>query len=221
MSVQESAIAVAYSGGLDSAALMAMLADEGREVWPMYVRCGLLWEAAELEWATRYLDALTAPTVRAMQIFDLPLQDVYAGHWSLTGNNVPPAGSEDEEVYLPGRNPLLLIKPAIACAQMGIRELALASLSANPFADAQPEFLARFAELINHACGSELRITQPFVYLSKAEVLHKAQDAPLELALSCIQPVSGLHCGVCNKCHERQAAFLAAKIADPTQYAVT
>ena len=35
------------SGGLDSAAMMAMLAAAG-PVWPVYVRSGLSWEEAEL-----------------------------------------------------------------------------------------------------------------------------------------------------------------------------
>ena len=30
---------------------------------------------------------------------------------------------------------------------------------------------------------------------------------PLELTFSCISPLRGLHCGHCNKCAERQAAF--------------
>ena len=40
---------------------------------------------------------------------------------------------------------------------------------------------------------------------------------PLELTLSCLAPREGLHCGRCNKCHERQAAFAAAGLADPTR----
>jgi 7-cyano-7-deazaguanine synthase len=45
------------------------------------------------------------------------------------------------------------------------------------------------------------------------------RDMPLELTFSCLAPVAGLHCGRCNKCAERQAAFRDAGIDDRTEYA--
>jgi 7-cyano-7-deazaguanine synthase len=42
---------------------------------------------------------------------------------------------------------------------------------------------------------------------------------PLELTLSCMNPVEGGHCGMCSKCRERHLAFKAAGIEDPTRYA--
>jgi 7-cyano-7-deazaguanine synthase len=44
---------------------------------------------------------------------------------------------------------------------------------------------------------------------------------PLELTFSCLRPADQLHCGACNKCAERQAAFQAAGMRDGTRYAVT
>lgn len=216
---EANAVAVAYSGGFDSAALVAVLARSGRDVWPMYVRCGLTWEDAELRFARRFLEEFAHPRVRPLRVFDLPLADVYEDHWSLTGKNVPGAGSPAEDVYLPGRNPLLLIKPAVACARLGIGELALGSLSANPFADARPEFLQDFARLMSTACGAELTITQPFADKSKADVVKLTLGAPVQLALSCIQPRGLRHCGACNKCEERQQAYRATGVPDPTEYA--
>jgi 7-cyano-7-deazaguanine synthase len=42
---------------------------------------------------------------------------------------------------------------------------------------------------------------------------------PLEHSFSCIEPMAGLHCGRCNKCGERKAAFRMADMNDPTCYA--
>ncbi len=186
----------------------------------MYVRGGLFWEEEELEFARRFLDELAHTGVQPLRVFDVPLRDLYGDHWSLTGQEVPAAGTPDEDVYLPGRNPLLLLKPAIACVRFGIGELALATLAANPFSDATPEFLDEFSAMIAHACGGQVRITQPYAHLQKHEVLQRAPLAPLHLALSCLQPVKGKHCGACNKCGERRAAFHVAAMPDKTVYAI-
>ena len=65
----------------------------------------------------------------------LPLADIYGDHWSITGRNIPVAGTSDEAVYLPGRNAILIIKAALWCQLHGIKELALATLASNPFKD--------------------------------------------------------------------------------------
>src|ERR1044072_3542881 len=97
------AICVLVSGGLDSDVLAAELA-ERHTVVPVYIRQGLAWEAVEMYWLRRFLKALKNPRVRPLQVFSLPMADVYAGHWSVKGKNVPGARTPDRAVYLPGRN---------------------------------------------------------------------------------------------------------------------
>jgi 7-cyano-7-deazaguanine synthase len=150
---------------------------------------------------------------------DMPVDDIYAEHWSMTGEAVPDDRSTDDAVFLPGRNPLLLLKPVLWCAMHGISKLALATLAANPFDDAKPDFFHRFEAMIEQAIGYDVRIVRPFEMLSKRCVMQLGRDAPLELTFSCLAPVGGRHCGRCNKCAERAAAFGHLSSGDPTQYA--
>ena len=216
-------VGVLVSGGLDSSILLAHYVETGRPVVPFYVRSQLVWQEAELAATRRFLHLLAAPQLAPLVVLDLPLADLYGDHWSVTGRQAPGEETSDEAVYLPGRNPLLLIKPALWCAKHGVSELAVAHLAANPFADASREFFTAFEAMLNLAtAGREdfqpIQITQPLAGLSKIEVLELGRNLPLGETFSCISPVRGQHCGVCNKCGERKAAFSASSLEDPTAY---
>lgn len=208
-------VGVLTSGGLDSSILIAHLHGAGSSVQPFYVRFGLVWEQAELAASRRFLAAIGAP---APVVLSLPLDDLYAGHWSLTGQQVPDAASPDEAVFLPGRNALLLVKTALYCQLHGIGRLVLAPLGTSPFADAKPTFIEPFMAALNGGIERPVRVELPFQSLSKREVMQLGRDLPLELTFSCLQPVDARHCGRCNKCAERQAAFRLIDLPDPTRY---
>lgn len=212
-------VGLLLSGGLDSAILLGHLLDAGRRVQPFYVRSHLRWEAAEEAAARRFVAALQSSQLAELVALEMPVADLYRDHWSVTGRQVPDAASPDEAVYLPGRNALLLIKAALWCQMHGIGELALAPLSTNPFADARDDFFEAFEAALNLACDETIRIIRPFAHLHKRDVMLLGHDMPLDLTLSCIAPVEGEHCGACNKCAERQAAFREAGMRDPTRYA--
>lgn len=215
---QRATMGLLMSGGLDSAILLVQLLEHGWRVQPFYVRTRCLWQAEEIAAVHNFLAAVNRPDLQPLVELELPVDDLYADHWSITGRAVPDDRTSDEAVFLPGRNPLLLMKPALWCTMHGVSKLALATLAANPFDDAKPEFFARFEAMIEWATGSELRIVRPFEMLSKRCVMQLGRDAPLEFTFSCIAPVGGLHCGRCNKCAERAAAFRHLPAGDPTQY---
>ncbi|MBL9125741.1 MAG: 7-cyano-7-deazaguanine synthase [Planctomycetaceae bacterium] len=212
-------IGLLYSGGLDSAVLLGHLLEKGRTVRPFYVRSGMHWEDAERRAAIQYLGAFRSSRIEPLVELTQDVGEVYGAHWSLHGQGVPDASTEDEAVYLPGRNLLLISKAALWCQLNGIHELALAILASNPFPDATGEFFTALERTLELATGEPLRVVRPFAELSKPEVMRLGRDFPLELSFSCIDPQGGLHCGACNKCAERQAAFSAAEIPDRTRYA--
>jgi len=218
--LHEDSVCVLTSGGLDSAVLVAELAREYRQVQPVYVRCGLFWEQAERYWLRRFLKHLGSlyGNIRPVQMLSMDLRDVYGEHWSLTGRNVPDYHSEDFEVYLPGRNIILLAKTAVFCVLHNISTIATAPLRANPFPDGTPQFYEHLQEVLSEGMATRLSVRIPFRQLSKEEVIRIGRGLPLELTFSCIRPKGRLHCGECGKCAERIKAFQAAGIEDRTAY---
>ena len=216
--------AVLTSGGLDSAVLLAHQArtSPGSDVYPIYVRSDLAWEAVELEHLHQYLRRvrLLYSNIAKLTVLHQPAGDLYGEHWSTTGRSVPDDTSPDEAVYLPGRNVLLSAKALLWCHLHGVESLALGVLASNPFPDASPEFFAAFAGAVGTGVADErLRLVTPFAGMNKTQVMRLVPGAPLEWSFSCIRPAGSRHCGRCSKCAERKKAFGDAGVFDPTSYA--
>ena len=216
-----SVTAVLLSGGLDSAVLAAEEAARA-EIQPIYVSVGLAWEDAERAMLSRLLAAdRFRAHVRPLVALTVDMRDVYAAtHWAVQGR--PPAyDTPDEDVYLPGRNVILLGKAGVFCAAARIDRLVLGTLGHNPFPDATPAFRSAMAEALSLGLAHALAIDAPYADVSKGEVVRRgaALGVPFELTLSCMSPVDLTHCGTCSKCRERHDAFVEAGLADPTGYA--
>ena len=219
--MNRSATAVLLSAGLDSAVLAAAEA-RSVEVQPIYVSTGLAWERGELAALDRLL--ATAPFgrhVARLARLSFAVEDVYPStHWALRGT--PPAfDTPDEDVYLAGRNIILLSKAAIYCSQHGIGRIALGPLAGNPFPDATPQFFETMARALSLGLAHTIVVDAPFASMEKSDVIRLGVElgVPLELTLSCMNPQEGRHCARCSKCRERRDAFAAAGVTDPTLYA--
>jgi 7-cyano-7-deazaguanine synthase len=215
------ATAVLCSAGLDSAVLVA---DElqARRVTPVYVSAGFAWEPAE----RRALDRLLASPpfegrVETPVTLSVDMRDLYpATHWAIRGE--PPAfDTPDEDVYLVGRNLVLLAKAAVLCCQRRIPRIVLGPLAGNPFPDATPAFFEAMARASTLGLDHVIEIAAPFGALHKADVIRRglALGVPLALTLSCMNPTGDLHCGQCSKCRERHDGFIDAGLTDATRYA--
>src|SRR5712671_637302 len=230
--------AVLLSGGLDSAVLLADEAsradrDDRERVQPIYVGAGLAWETAERAIVARLLES--APLrgrVKPLVSLSVDMRAVYAAtHWSVTGQ-APAYHTPDEDVYLPGRNIILLSKAAVFCAAAGggIHRIVIGTLDHNPFPDATPAFRASLAQSLSLGLAHDVRVDAPYATSSKADVIRTglALGVPFELTLSCMKPqvpevpevprVPAVHCGTCSKCRERHDGFLEAGVKDPTTY---
>jgi 7-cyano-7-deazaguanine synthase len=202
-----------------------LLAEEAQrtEVQPIYISVGLSWERAERDVLDMFLRESGLRT-RSLVALTVDMSDVYpASHWARTGR--PPAyHTPDEDVYLPGRNVVLLGKAGVYCAAAKISRIVLGTLDHNPFPDATAEFRSAMASALALGLDHPIEIAAPYAHISKTQVIRRgvALGVPLRLTLSCMNPGGRsplAHCGLCSKCRERHDAFVDAGIADPTDYA--
>lgn len=214
-------VAVLFSGGLDSAVLLAVAAEDG-PVLPIYVRVGLAWEGAELATAARLFEAHAyGGRVRPLVTLRVDMRDVYpASHWAVLGE-APGFDTPDEDVYIDGRNIVLLSKASVFMARAGIARVMIGPLAGNPFPDASRTFFDAMQHALSIGLAAPIEIEAPLAAMHKADVIRRGAElgVPLELTLSCMQPQEGLHCGRCSKCRERRDGFIEAHVHDPTQYA--
>ncbi|MCC7034082.1 MAG: 7-cyano-7-deazaguanine synthase [Acidobacteria bacterium] len=219
---------VLLSGGLDSAVLVAHEAQRAH-VLPVYVSVGLAWEPLELAMVTRLLaHAALHERIAPLERVEFTMRDVYApSHWAIRGT--PPAyDTPDEDVYLTGRNLVLLAKAGVVAAARRAARIALGPLAGNPFPDARPTFFAAMEEALSLGLDHVLEVHVPFLQMHKEDVIRRGVElgVPLDLTLSCMNPVAPteaggvpLHCGRCSKCRERRDAFAAIGLEDPAPFA--
>ena len=216
-------IAVLFSAGLDSAVLLAYVSQQSPRatIQPIYVSTGLAWEREEQQMAEQYLNALaaTAP-IAPLASLTVDMRDVYPPtHWAVRGQ--PPGyDTPDEDVYLEGRNIVLLSKASVFMARHAISRVMIGPLAGNPFPDATPQFFHAMARALALGLGAPISIEAPFAEMKKADVIRlgRSLGVPFELTLSCMQPKNGRHCGRCSKCRERIEAFREAGENDAADY---
>ena len=208
------------SAGLDSVVLLADEAGRG-PVTPVYVSVGLAWEAEERAALARLLARPPlAGRTQPPALLEFTMRDVYcASHWAMRG--APPGFDRpDEDVYLVGRNLVLLTKAGVFCGELGLSRIVIGPLAGNPFPDATPEFFGAMSQAVTIGLGARVSIEAPLRDMDKAAVIARGQElgVPLELTLSCMAPQDGLHCGRCSKCRERRDAFAQSGVPDATRY---
>ena len=214
-----------FSAGLDSAVLLAEAARrdvDGGAADLRQRRTGLGGGGAG--GGERLLaSGAYGPRVLPLVPLSVDMRDVYPpGHWAVRGE-APASDTPDEDVYLEGRNVVLLSKAAVYMARAGISRVLIGPLAGNPFPDATAGVLRRDGARALDRPGGADRDRGAIRRRSTRRTsiaLGRSLGVPLELTLSCMQPRNGVHCGRCSKCRERRDGFREAGVEDPTTYAV-
>ena len=223
---------VLLSGGIDSAATLAIAMAQGYETYALSFDYGQR-HLLELEAARRVAQSLGVKEHRVLKIDNR----LFAGSALTDDVNVPKKRTEEQigagipATYVPARNTIFLAH-ALAWAEVIHAAHIFIGINAIDFSgypDCRPEFIALFEMLANTGTktaveGMRFQIHAPLIKLSKAQIIRKAVELNLDLSLtqSCYDPATdGRACGECDSCQLRLKGFREAGINDPIQYAAS
>jgi 7-cyano-7-deazaguanine synthase len=216
---------VLLSGGLDSATVLALAREAGRECYALSVAYGQRHQV-ELNAAVAVARTLGAREHRTILV-DL----ANIGGSALTDRNlaVPTEPTTGIPItYVPARNTIML-SIALGWAEvLGASEIHIGvnAVDYSGYPDCRPEFVAAFETLARLATkvgveGAPISIRAPLISMSKADIVREGARLGVDysLTVSCYQADSfGRGCGRCDSCRIRRDGFTAAGVADPTRY---
>lgn len=221
-SVQDERALVVCSGGLDSVVSAAYAQSElGMSIHLIHFLYGSRAERPEvkaIQAVAEYLGVeLTLFNLPVYSKGDSPLLDPDS---KVAGGE---AGAEFAHEWVPARN-LLLLSVATAFAEArGIDTIVLGNNleEAGAYPDNEPEFIARFNDLLPFSVGDgkRMRVIMPVGNLMKHEIVELGNriGAPMHLTWSCYR-AGELHCGTCGPCYMRRKAFEINNIPEVISY---
>jgi 7-cyano-7-deazaguanine synthase len=221
---------VLLSGGLDSTTTLAIAIAQGYATYALSFDYGQRHKI-EIEAARRIVKSLGAKEHRVVEI-----DNHLFGDSALTDDIDVPKSRPEKEIsagipvtYVPARN-IIFLSHALAWAEMipaGHIFIGVNAIDYSGYPDCRPEFIAMFELLANIGTkagveGRRFQIHAPLIKMSKAQIVSKAIELDVDLALthSCYDPTpAGRACGQCDSCQLRRKGFREAGVIDPIQYA--
>ncbi|MCZ2099129.1 MAG: 7-cyano-7-deazaguanine synthase QueC [Burkholderiaceae bacterium] len=218
---------VLLSGGLDSATVLALAREQGRECYALSLRYGQR-HAAELDAAARVAAALGATR---HEIVDIDLSRFGGSALTDASIAVPEQAGAPGAIpvtYVPARNTIML---SIALGWAEVLEAGEIHFGANAvdysgYPDCRPEYVAAFERMASLATktgveGRPIRVRAPIIAMSKAQIVREGLRLGVDFSMtvSCYQADErGRACGRCDACRIRRDGFAAAGVPDPTRY---
>ncbi|MFC8753187.1 7-cyano-7-deazaguanine synthase QueC [Pseudomonas oryzihabitans] len=216
---------ILFSGGLDSATIVAMAKAQGFACYTMSFDYGQR-HRAELQAAERVARQLG---VVEHKVIGLDLNGI--GGSALTDPDIAVPETPGEGIpvtYVPARNTVFLSLALGWAEVLGARHLFIGvnAVDYSGYPDCRPEFVEAFERLANLATkagveGDSFKIEAPLQFLSKAQIVQVGSQLGVDytLTVSCYQANDeGQACGRCDSCRLRAEGFKAAGISDPTRY---
>lgn len=213
---------VVCSGGLDSV-VAATVAQRrmGYDIELIHFLYGSRAERPEVEAVQAVAEALGVPcTLFPLKVYDKSDSPLLDEDSTVAGGE---EGAEFAHEWVPARN-LLLLSVATAYAEAkGFDTIILGNNleEAGAYPDNEPEFIAKFNDLLPFAVadGKRMSVIMPVGNLMKHEIVALGHDvgAPLHLTWSCYRAGSR-HCGTCGPCYMRRTAFEINRLPEVITY---
>ena len=216
---------ILLSGGMDSAACLAIAANEGHECYALSFDYGQRHNA-ELD-AARVVAA--SFDVAAHRVLHMDLGEL--GGSALTDKNIAVPISPGEQIpvtYVPARNTVFL-SFALGWAEVLDADFIYIGVNAvdySGYPDCRPEYIDAYQRVADLALkrsveGQPIQIQAPLIEMTKANIVLRGLELGVDFSqtVSCYQAdAAGLACGQCDACRLRRIGFTDAGIDDPTRY---
>jgi 7-cyano-7-deazaguanine synthase len=209
---------VVLSGGPDSTVVAYWAKKQGYDVNCLSFKYGQIAEK-ETKHAALIAESLGVP----IKVIDMScLKDIFVGVTSLCDRNIALTSAFSQPIVVPFRNAIFLSIAVSYAAGLSAQKIfygAHGSDAAN-YPDCREVFYKSMEQTAQLGTEAKIEINAPFSNISKAELLKRGKElgVPFELTWSCYLDGTK-HCGKCESCVNRKAAFKEAGIADPTEYA--
>lgn len=206
-------IAVLFSSGIESAALLAEFLNRNYFVHPFYIKGNFSYEAREMVSAGKVWQHFAKQHTSFLK----PIAFIDFS-WGVEGFSRH--GQFQEDIIIPLRNFLLTGIAAIHMHKRNLNQIALGTLGHSCFPDNHAQYFDELAKLISIGLRDHFEILTPFLGMKKEEVLKKyAKLIPCHLTYSCVNPPNNeKQCGLCAKCLERKTALQLSGVNDTTEY---
>jgi 7-cyano-7-deazaguanine synthase len=221
---------VLSSGGIDSTTAMAIVKQEGYEIYSLSFHYGQR-HAVELEAARMVAQALG---VEEHLVIRIDLTKI--GGSALTDDMEMPRGRSEKEMaaeipltYVPARNTIFLSYGLAWAEVLGASGIFIGvnAIDYSGYPDCRPEYIEAFERMANLATKAGvqgkmiIKIHTPLIKMTKAEIIRKGIDLGVDYSKthSCYDPsADGKACGQCDSCLLRKKGFREAGSLDPAEY---
>ena len=221
---------VLLSGGLDSATVLAMVTQQGYDVYALSFQYG---QRHKHETLAAKRNALSFELVEHA-IIQLDLS-AFSGSALINDISVPKANSVEEMgneipvTYVPARNTIFLSFALGWAESRGVTDIFVGvnALDYSGYPDCRPEYINAFQKLANLATKKgvtspgSFKIHAPLIEMTKAEIIKTGLALGVNYAhtTSCYDPNDlGEACGHCDACLLRLKGFEENGLEDPATY---
>ena len=213
---------VVCSGGLDSV-VAATVAQRrlGYDITLLHFRYGSRAEGPEVSAIWKVAKELGVGLwIRYLDIYEPSDSPLLQADSKIAGGE---EGAEFAHEWVPARNLVMLAHATAMAEAKGFDTIILGNNleEAGAYPDNEPEFIAKFNDLLPFAVadGKRVRVEMPVGNLMKHEIvaLGHAVGAPLAHTWSCYRN-GEKHCGTCGPCYMRRTAFKINKLEEVIEY---